>query len=134
VGGRWKDLTPAQQAKLVATFAKLSVATYAGRFNGYSGENFEILGEEPSAQGTVLVRTRVVVPGKDAVQLDYRLRSGSDGWRIIDVFLNGTVSELAVRRSEDAAVLDRDGFDALISARDQKIAGFAAKPAAAAAM
>ena len=134
VGGRWKDLTPVQQAKFVATFAKLSVATYAGRFTGYAGERFEILGEEPSTQGTVLVRTRVVAPGKDPVQLDYRLRSGSDGWRIIDVFLNGTVSELAVRRSEYAAVLDRDGFDALISALDQKIAGFAAKPATAAAM
>lgn len=131
VGGRWKELSPAQQEKFVSVFGRLSVATYAGRFTGYTGERFEILGEEPSAQGTVLVRSRVVVPGKDAVQLDYRLRSGPDGWRIIDVFLNGTVSELALRRSEYTAVLDRDGFDALITALNEKIAGFATRPAAA---
>jgi phospholipid transport system substrate-binding protein len=130
VGGRWKDFTPAQQAKLTETFGKLSVATYAGRFIGYSGERFEIVGEEPSAQGTVLVRTRVVIPGKDAVELDYRLHPGPDGWHIIDVFMNGTVSELALRRSEYSAVLDRDGFDGLITALDGKIADFATKPAA----
>jgi phospholipid transport system substrate-binding protein len=129
LGGRWKDLSPEQQAKLVATFGRLSVATYAGRFTGYTGERFEILGEEPSTQGTVLVRTRVVVPEKEPVQLDYRLRSGPDGWRIIDVFLNGTVSELALRRSEYGAVLDRDGFDALIQSLNEKIAGFAGKSA-----
>jgi len=132
VGGRWKDFTPAQQAKLTETFGKLSVATHAGRFIGYSGERFEIVGEEPSTQGTVLVRTRVVIPGKEAVQLDYRLHAGQEeGWRIIDVFMNGTVSELALRRSEYSAVLDRDGFDGLITALDGKIADFATKPAAA---
>jgi phospholipid transport system substrate-binding protein len=130
VGGRWKALEPEQQQKFVATFARLSVATYAGRFTGYAGESFEILGEEPSAQATVLVRTRVVVPGDEPVQLDYRLRQGPDGWRIIDVFLNGTVSELALRRSEYAAVLDRDGFDALIAALEEKISGFATRSAA----
>jgi phospholipid transport system substrate-binding protein len=130
VGGRWKDFTPAQQAKLTETFGKLSVATHAGRFIGYSGERFEIVGEEPSTQGTVLVRTRVVIPGKDAVELDYRLHPEQEGWRIIDVFMNGTVSELALRRSEYSAVLDRDGFDGLITALDGKIADFATKPAA----
>jgi phospholipid transport system substrate-binding protein len=129
IGGRWKDLSPEQQTRLADTLGKLSVANYAARFTGYSGERFEIVGEEPSAQDTVLVRTRVVVPGKDPVQLDYRLRAGADGWRIIDVFLNGTVSELAMRRSEYGAVLDRDGFDGLLAALDQKIADFATKPA-----
>lgn len=133
VGGRWRDLTPEQQQKLVAAFARMSIATYAGRFTGWDGEAFEIVGQEPSTQGTVLVQTRVVAPGKDPVQLNYRVRPGPDGWRILDVFLNGTVSELALRRSEYAAVLDRSGFDGLLSALEQKIQEFATKPAADAA-
>lgn len=128
IGGRWKDLTPEQQERLVRTFTKLSVATYAGRFTGFSGEKFEVLGEEPSTQGTVLVRTRVVIPDKTPVQLDYRLRAGPDGWRVIDVFLDGTVSELALRRSEYTTLLDRDGFDGLLTALDGKIADMASKP------
>ncbi len=133
VGGRWRDLTPEQQQKLVAAFARMSIATYAGRFTGWDGEAFEVLGHEPSTQGTVFVQTRVVAPGKDPVQLNYRVRPGPDGWRILDVFLNGTVSELALRRSEYAAVLDRSGFDGLLAALEQKILEFATKPAADAA-
>jgi phospholipid transport system substrate-binding protein len=128
LGGRWKDLSPEQQARFVETFGKLSVATYAGRFVGYTGERFEILGEEASTQDTLLVRTQVVIPEKEPVQLDYRLRAAAAGWRIIDVFFDGTVSELALRRSEYTAVLDRDGFDGLIAALHEKIEGFAAKP------
>lgn len=133
VGGRWRDLTPEQQQKLVSAFARMSIATYAGRFTGWDGEAFEIVGHEPSTQGTVLVQTRVVAPGKDPVQLNYRVRPGPDGWRILDVFLNGTVSELALRRSEYAAVLDRSGFDGLLAALDQKILDFATKPTAGSA-
>lgn len=132
VGGRWKDLSPEQQSRLEGAIARLSVATTASRFTGHSGERFEILGEEPSTQGTVLVRTRVVVPGKEPVQLDYRLRAGPEGWRVIDIFLNGTVSELALRRSEYGTILDRDGFDALIASIDAKASEMAMRPTAAA--
>ena len=41
-------------------------------------------------------------------------------WRIIDVYLNGTVSELALRRSEYSSVLKRDGFEKLIVMVDGK--------------
>jgi phospholipid transport system substrate-binding protein len=51
------------------------------------------------------------------------MRSGVDGnWRIIDVYLSGTVSELASRRSEFAAVLQRDGADGLVHLLEQRAA------------
>ena len=39
---------------------------------------------------------------------------------MIDVYLNGTVSELALRRSEYSTVLKRDGFEKLIETIDDK--------------
>src|SRR5690606_22065381 len=56
------------------------------------------------------------------VALDYRMRAEDGRWRIIDVFMNGTVSELALRRSEYSGLLKRQGFDALLQAIEQKIA------------
>ena len=44
--------------------------------------------------------------------------------RIIDVYMNGTVSEIALRRSEFSAVLERDGFDALLAELESKIASY----------
>jgi phospholipid transport system substrate-binding protein len=129
VGRHWKDATPVEQAELVETFSRFMIANYAGRFDGYSGQSFQTLGEEPSAQGTVLVRTRLVEPQGEGVQLNYRLRSENGSWKIIDVYLNGTVSELALRRSEYASLIKREGWNAVIAALDQRIQGFATTPA-----
>lgn len=125
-GRHWSELGDADRQRLVETFSNLTIATYAARFTGYSGERFEITGEAPSAQQTTVVHTRIVRPGAEEVKLDYRLRSSAAGWRILDVFLDGSVSELALRRSEYTAVIQRDGFQALVSALDRKIADYAA--------
>jgi phospholipid transport system substrate-binding protein len=129
VGRHWKLASPEDQAKLVETFSRFMVANYAGRFDGYSGERFEVVGEEPSALETVLVRTRLVQQQGEVVQLNYRLRSANGAWKIIDVYLNGTVSELALRRSEYASLIKREGWNAVIAALDQRIQGFATSPA-----
>ena len=129
VGRHWKQASPAEQAELVATFSRFMISNYAGRFDGYSGQAFQTVGEEPSAQGTVLVRTRLVEPQGEGVQLDYRLRETDGNWKIIDVYLNGTVSELALRRSEYASLIKRDGWHALIAALDDRIARLATAPA-----
>lgn len=129
VGRHWNQATPEERTELVATFSRFMIANYAGRFDGYSGQTFQTLGEEPSAQGTVLVRTRLLDPNDEAVQLNYRLRQDGGAWKIIDVYLNGTVSELALRRSEYAALIQREGWNAVIAALDQRIQGFATSPA-----
>jgi phospholipid transport system substrate-binding protein len=72
------------------------------------------------------VKTKVVSPGAEDVVLTYRLQKEAAGWRIIDVYLKGTVSELALRRSDFASTLERDGFDALATVINGKIADLAA--------
>jgi len=58
----------------------------------------------------------------ETIQLNYRLRpDGNDGWKIIDVLLNGTVSELALRRSEYSSLIQREGFTALMTALNARI-------------
>lgn len=121
VGRHWGHLSAAEQDNWVGTFKRLTSATYAGRFEKYTGQRFEVVGEEPAANETVLVRTRVIDPGKENVDLDYRLRFTPQGWRVIDVYFNGTVSEVALRRSEYAAVLKREGFVALQASVNRKI-------------
>ena len=72
------------------------------------------------------VKTRLVRPDDEDVTLDYRLRKTDTGWRIIDVYANGTISELALRRSEYSALLRREGFASLIEALDKKSGEFRA--------
>ncbi len=121
VGRHWKKMDDAEKAELRETFRRFTVANYAGRFDGYSGQHFETLGEEPSTHGTVLVQTRLVDPDGENVQLNYRLHETESGWKIFDVYLNGTVSELALRRSEYSSLISREGLPALIVALGDKI-------------
>jgi len=131
VGRYWKQASPEEQERLVSTFTRYIIANYAGRFSGWDGQEFEVLGEEPSARGTMLVRTRLVDPNAEDVSLDYRLRkTETSGWKIVDVYLDGTVSELALRRSEYSSLIKREGFAALLAALDERIETLATEPAA----
>lgn len=121
-GRHWRRADPAQQATMIDALTRLSVAIYASRFDGYSGESFRVLSTQPAPRKTVLVNSEIVKSDGDAVRLNYRVREGDAGWRIVDVYLKGIYSELATRRSDYAAVLERGGFDALLAAIDKKIA------------
>lgn len=119
-GSAWTDASAEQRAALTDAFGRLSIATYAKRFSGYSGERFETLGEKEGPRGTTLVETRLVRPADPPVPLTYVLQKQAHGFRIIDVILEGAISELAVRRSEYSQVLRKGGVDALTRLLDDK--------------
>ncbi len=121
LGRHWKRLSEEQRLRWVETFSQFTTSTYAERFHSYSGERFEVMDTEPSLYETFIVRSRLVKPGRDPVRLDYRLRQRDGRWRIIDVYLNGTVSQLALRRSEYSGIMKREGFEALVQALVEKI-------------
>lgn len=123
VGLAWKDLDEAQRKQLVDAMERLAGATYANRMDDFGGERFETLGTQAAAQSTMLVRTQIVEGDGKTTTLDYRVRALPDGTpRIVDVFFDGTVSELAMRRSEYSALLKKGGFPTLMEALEKKIA------------
>lgn len=127
VGRHWRKLSDADKARWAKTFTRFTTANYAGRFTGYTGEEFVTDRVEEAARGTRVVLTKIVIPDEDDVQLNYRVIERDGQWRVIDVYLNGTVSELALRRSEYSSALKRDGFDQLCSSIETKIADLKSK-------
>jgi phospholipid transport system substrate-binding protein len=121
LGPAWGKLDNGQRARFAQVFRAMILRTYATRFNAYESERFETRGAEPSIAGTEIVRS-VLHTAKEDVHLDYRMRETPAGWRVIDVYLGGTVSELALKRAEYTAVLEREGFDALVGELERKIA------------
>jgi len=122
IGPQWPSLSSAQQTRLVDAFKRFTISTYANRFDGYEGEHFEVRGEKTGVTGgATLVETRLVTP-KETVELNYLMRADSGKWQIIDVFLSGTISELATRRAEYTSVLRRDGPEGLVGMLERKVA------------
>ena len=126
LGNDWKSLSAADQPRWRDLFSEFTIANYAANFDRFTGQRFDVLGEDPSVNDSRLVKTKVISPGSNDVELTYRLQKTSGAWRIIDVYLNGTVSELALRRADYSSVLQRDGFDALVTTVRGKIADLAA--------
>lgn len=127
VGRHWAPLSPADKQRWSETFTRFTTANYAGRFTGFTGEQFVTLGVDDAGRGTRLVRTKIIVPGDEEVQLNYRVIQKNGAWRVIDVYLDGKVSELALRRSEYASALKRDGFEQLVASVETKIADLKSK-------
>ena len=126
IGRSWKKLSEEEQARWLEAFERLTSANYAGRFHGHSGQAFETRDVTPGASDTMMVQTILLNPAGDDVELNYRLVETEKGWRVIDVYLNGTVSELALRRAEYSAVLKREGFQKLVVEVDRHVAKLAA--------
>jgi phospholipid transport system substrate-binding protein len=125
-GNNWKSFDEAQRGQLIGALERLSVATYAGRFNGYSGESFRTISEGPAEQGMVFVNTELIKGDSDTIALKYLLRPTKVGWRIIDVYFLGFMSELGMRRSEYASVFKNEGYDGLLAAINKKATDYKA--------
>jgi phospholipid transport system substrate-binding protein len=115
VGQSWETLQPDQKAAITDAFGRMMIATYAKRFDGFSGETFEIAEISDRAPADKMVKTRIVQSNGKPVAINYLMRKTGPQWKIIDVYLDGTISELASRRAEFTSVLKSGGPDALIA-------------------
>ena len=127
VGKHWRALSEDQRARLIEAFGNMSIGTFAKRFDGYSGERFDIVGETQGPRNTILVRNKLTKSNGEAVEINYLLKSYDGRWRAIDVFLDSKYSEMAVKRSEYTSVIANEGFDGLIQRIDKKLAAWADK-------
>jgi phospholipid transport system substrate-binding protein len=118
VGPSWTTITPSEQQALVAAFRRMTIAQYSSNFDSWSGESFSIVPQVESRAGDKLVRTTLNAPGKEPVAISYRLRSSGGEWKIIDVFYRNSISQIATRRSDFAAVLAKEGAKGLVAHLD----------------
>jgi phospholipid transport system substrate-binding protein len=128
LGRYWSELSAEQRNAIVAVFSRLTIANYASRFNGYSGEQFETISGEQAGKDKELVRTKLKVNNfqADKVTLDYLLRKSDGKWRIVNVIANG-VSDLSLKRADYGAVVKTQGFDALIAKLNGQIGNLESK-------
>jgi phospholipid transport system substrate-binding protein len=115
LGRTWRSLTEEQQAAFIELLATLIVATYADRFDSYSGQRFANDGVEAVKSGFV-VRTRLLRANEEEVSLHYLVRDE----RVFNVVADG-VSDLSLRRADYSSVIKTQGYDALLDHISEKI-------------
>lgn len=125
VGASWTSLPAAEQQRLLEVFRQYILATFVENFNSYDGQTVTVL---PNARalgdGAQVVRQEIIpANGTNPHALDYVMRPAPDGtWKATDVLADGTISRVAVLRSDFAALLARGGAPALVASLQQKTA------------
>ena len=119
VGPKWTSLSAAEQAELTKAFRRMSVATYAKNFDGFSGQSFKVDPKVQTRGADKLVKTQLIQGGgKAPVDLTYRMRQSGGDWKVIDVFYQGSVSQLTTQRSDFSATVASGGAPALVKKLD----------------
>jgi phospholipid transport system substrate-binding protein len=108
VGPTWASASDADKKALTDAFEKLTVATYAKSFDSYTNEKFPV---EPAsiARGTDKFVKSKLVAGSETHAFIYRMHQVSGDWKITDVLLEGSISQMAQKRSDFAGVLASGG-------------------------
>jgi phospholipid transport system substrate-binding protein len=109
----WSALPAAQQTTLTDAFRRYTVASYVNNFDTFSGQRFEILPDTRSVLSEQVVQTRLIPQSGDTHELDYVMRQGGPGWQVVDVLADGSISRVAVQRSDFRRLLARGGPQAL---------------------
>jgi phospholipid transport system substrate-binding protein len=123
VGFLWSTLPAAQQQQLITLIGQFTTASYASQFNSYGGESFSVLPtEKPLGQGYIIQSKLTPGGGGDPVELDYAVHDTPQGWRITDVLLGGTISQVALHESDFASLVSSGDASRLIAALHSKIA------------
>lgn len=121
LGRHWRTLSQEEGQRVIQGFTRMTIANYASQFASFGGERFETGETVDGGQGTQVVRSKIIESDGKATSLDYRMRSTPEGWRVIDVFLDGSVSQLALHRADYSGVFERDGLSGLLAALDDKV-------------
>jgi phospholipid transport system substrate-binding protein len=126
VGPKWATLSEPERQALITGFTRLTVASYAHNFDGWTGQRFTIDPQVVPRGQDKIVQTHLINKDGDTANLSYRMRQTASGaWKVIDIYYNGSISELTTRRSDFSGTLNSGGPKALaehLNAQADKLA------------
>ena len=124
VGLRWNSLSEQARQSVFSIFRIFTIASYASNFDKDGGEKFEVLPQLRASGADQVVQSLLITPKGERIRIDYVMRAGAGagGWRVVDVLLDGSISRVAVQRSDFRALLGSGDPAPLIDNLRRKVA------------
>jgi phospholipid transport system substrate-binding protein len=121
IGLEWASLSQQQQGRLLDAFRRYTVASYVANFDTYAGQSFTVSPDTRSlGADRLVVKSRIAPVNGDATELDYVMKQTPSGWKVVDVLAAGSISRVAVQRSDFRHLLSKGGGDALVTSLQHK--------------
>ncbi len=130
-GRFWREASPEQQAALTVEFRSLLIYTYAGAVTQIRNQKLDFKPMRGNVkEDDVEVRSMVLQPRGEPIQLNYRLEKTPAGWKIYDVNILGAWL-VETYKGSFASEIGKNGIDGLIKTlaeRNKRLAAAPAKP------
>ncbi|MGL4686149.1 MAG: ABC transporter substrate-binding protein [Commensalibacter sp.] len=126
VGYRYNSFSDTEKQQLAQVFERFTVSRYLSNFTPDASAKFEILPDvKPAPVGTDQIVSTKIGAANDfasATEVNYLVRNTPQGWKIVDVLLNGHISQVALQHVDFSASLANGGIQKLTDMLNQKIA------------
>ena len=119
IGDTWKKANKKDQEEIVIIFQEYIAKNYFNRFNKINNPTFNFKESKKIGEKLMLVKTGLVV-NKEEVSINYLLLFDKNQWRIFDVLLAGSISEIATKKSEFSGFISEGRIAPLIDALKKK--------------
>jgi phospholipid transport system substrate-binding protein len=127
VGRHWREASDTQKQQLQTEFRSLLISTYAGALTQVRDQKIEFSPLRASPTDTdVEVRSQVIQPRGDSVQISYRMEKVGSGWKIYDVNVLGAWL-IEAYKGTFSSEIDKGGIDGLIATLTAKNKQLAAR-------
>ena len=121
VGSFWSTLPPAQQENLFQVFRTYTIANYIANFQTFKNRVIHVQPATRPVGSQRVVATSIDRPGHDPLRIDYVMRNEAAGWKVVDVLLDGTISRVAVQRSDFASLVTSGDAGPLLTSLKSKV-------------
>ena len=89
-------------------------------FDEYNGQGFGVSPSLRAVGNDQIVEVVIQRKSGDSKKIDYVMRQ-EGSWRAVDVLLDGTISRVAVQRSDFRSLISGDNVSALIASLRRKV-------------
>ena len=115
IGKDWENQEIEKKEELIIVFKKYISKNYLKRFSNIDDVSFRNEKKEKISSELFLVRSNLIIK-QEKISMDYLLSINNNVWKIFDVLLDGSISEIATKKSEFRIFIKEKEIDSLIDA------------------
>ena len=113
IGVDWKQMNKKTQKEFVNVFKRFISVNYFRRFNKINELHFEHQTVTNIEDKFKLARV-ILTADNEKLKIDYLLGFKNEKWKIFDVLLDGSISEVATKKSDFKKIIEEEGLSGLV--------------------
>ncbi len=120
VGRVWEKMNSKQKNEILSEFEEYIAKNYIKRFKNINKPKFTNLESKKYNNAYNMVKTELILNNNEKIGIKYLLIFNNNKWKVFDILLAGSISEIATKKSEFSTFIRNGDVSPLIAALKKK--------------